>query len=695
MSEIHNILCGGQSASNVTESVLKLNLWGRADGENVQLRIEDLHETLCRDIPDQYFDLVEIAAYVYSADQALQRIGQDTDTFGGDWRRNMNFHVPVRCIDIWNSNEIKDTLVEALNFLSGENFTFTFSKAKDAPAFQQYLKFSSNGHTGRGFERVVMFSGGLDSLAGAIEETLVNKSRVVLVTHESTSKNARNLKQLQGQLNAKAGTLSPLHLRVRANKKKHLGKEYTQRTRSFLFASFGVTVAKMMGLDTLRFYENGVISLNLPVSAQVIGSRATRTTHPRALAGFQKLFSLLGNTPFTVENPYLWQTKADIIQKIIKASCGDMIRFSTSCAHTWERTKEHTHCGGCSQCIDRRLAIMAADADSLDPIAHYRRDIFIDPRPADDDKMILAAYLDRAQTAKEIPSIARFISTFPQVADVFPFVSGVATKKTKKCFDLYKRHANEVGIALEKILQQYASYIVDDKVGSGCLLRTLADTRGAVPSTVVHTRETDKDRNEMRYRGADWLVTYKGLDISIKDVVGMRYIAILFQNPKKEFRHAELRLTAFPPEDLKAVESFLKSGAARNLPATDKKTLQEVRASLAAIEQERDAARKSGDIQRLEELEDREKKFREYEKANRSKYGTPRGGKGIHESTRVAVLNAIKKVRDQLEKAERNRPFLEEVKCIRRGSSGHLVYLPSEGVEWALIEGPHVQKIEL
>ena len=674
--------------SDVSDNILKLNLWGGGEDENVQLRIEDLHATLCRNIPEQFFDLVEIAAYVYCADQALRRIGQDTDTFGGNWHRGMHFHVPVRCVDLWNRSEIKEALTEALTFLSDDNFTFTFSKAQHAPAFQQYLGFSAHGHTGRGFERVVMFSGGLDSLAGAIEETLVNKSRVVLVTHESTSKNARLLRQIQEMLSAKAGTLTPLHLRVRANKSKYLGKEYTQRTRSFLFASFGVTVAKMMGIDTLRFYENGIVSLNLPVSAQVIGSRATRTTHPRTLAAFQNLFSLLGDAPFTVENPYLWETKADIVKKIIKASCGEMIQASTSCAHTWERTKDHTHCGACSQCIDRRLAITAADAISLDPVAQYRRDIFIDPRPVDDDKMILAAYLDRATAMHEIPNVSRFISTFPQVADVFPFVPGGATKVAEKCFDLYKRHSEEVGDALKKILNQYAAYLVDDKAGSGCLLRTLLDTRGALPTTAVTAAEPDKEWAEMLHRGADWLVTYRGCQISVKDGVGMRYIAVLLQNPRKEFRHAELRLIAFPPEDIEAVQAFLATGAARSLPSTDDKTLKEIRASIAAIKDEQDAARASGDTLRLEELEDREEKLKDYEKANRNKHGTSRGTKGIHDSTRVAVLNAIKRVHKQLEKAERNRPFLEEIKHIRSGSTGHLVYLPSDDPQWRINDGP-------
>ena len=46
----------------------------------------------------------------------------------------------------------------------------------------------------------------------------------------------------------------------------------------------------MQGFDLLRFYENGVVSMNLPMSAQVVGTRATRTTHPRVLAGFEQLF---------------------------------------------------------------------------------------------------------------------------------------------------------------------------------------------------------------------------------------------------------------------------------------------------------------------------------------------------------------------------------------------------------------------
>lgn len=687
MSNEHHIFCGGLTpTAEPAANNLRLNLWGGGEDENVQLRIEDLHETLCRDIAPQFFDLVEIAAYVYCADQALKRTGQDTDTFGGDWRRDFHFHVPVRHFELWSRPEIQQALIEALEFVSDDSFSFTFYRATNAPPFQQYLGFATAGNSGRAFERVVMFSGGLDSLAGVIEETLINQTRLVLVTHESTPKNAGLLRELQRLLAERSGPLSPLHLRVRANKEKRLGKEYTQRTRSFLFASFGVTVAKMMGFDSLRFYENGVVSLNLPVSAQVVGSRATRTTHPRTLAGYQKLFSLLGNTPFTVENPFLWATKADVVQKIIRASCGDMIRVSSSCAHTWTRTKDFTHCGVCSQCIDRRLAVVAAHAEAFDPVEHYRTNIFTDPRPADDDKMMLAAYLDRATAVDEVGSPSELIAAFPQIVDAFPFVPGGPTKVGAQFFALYKRHAKEVNEALAIILKQHSVFLVQGVGGGGCLLRTLLDSRGIdLAKQQAGPTEVAEDQAVIEYRGADWRVILKGREITVPDLIGMKYVAILFGSPGQEFRHSELRMRASPVSDPAAAAAALQSGATRSIPLTDEKTLRAVKEQLAAVKEEEEIARANGDTERLNDLEHEAHKLERYLGSTSNKKGAPRLAKGSHESARVSVLNALTAVKNRLKKAERNRPFLEHVEAIGAGQSGHLVYRPKEEVTWRII----------
>ena len=94
------------------------------------------------------------------------------------------------------------------------------------------------------------------------------------------------------------------------------------------------------------------------------------------MKGFQDIISLVAGEAFTVENPYIWKTKADVVKVITDAGCEDLIRHSMTCTHTWEMTNQHTHCGGCSQCIDRRFAVLAAKADQYDPVDHYKFDVF-------------------------------------------------------------------------------------------------------------------------------------------------------------------------------------------------------------------------------------------------------------------------------------------------------------------------------
>ena len=55
----------------------------------------------------------------------------------------------------------------------------------------------------------------------------------------------------------------------------------------------GFIAARMVGATRVRFFENGVVSANLPISPQVIGTMATRTTHPLALRYFNELLALI------------------------------------------------------------------------------------------------------------------------------------------------------------------------------------------------------------------------------------------------------------------------------------------------------------------------------------------------------------------------------------------------------------------
>src|SRR5690606_10617465 len=58
-------------------------------------------------------------------------------------------------------------------------------------------------------------------------------------------------------------------------------REITRRARSFLFIGLAVAVADAHGSETpIYVCENGLISLNVPLTGPRAGSWSTRTTHP-------------------------------------------------------------------------------------------------------------------------------------------------------------------------------------------------------------------------------------------------------------------------------------------------------------------------------------------------------------------------------------------------------------------------------
>jgi len=68
---------------------LKLALSGRA--QNITLKLEDISKKMVRNVPGLLIDLIEIATYVYCADQAISRGGPAQVGMGADWRRSFRF----------------------------------------------------------------------------------------------------------------------------------------------------------------------------------------------------------------------------------------------------------------------------------------------------------------------------------------------------------------------------------------------------------------------------------------------------------------------------------------------------------------------------------------------------------------------------------------------------------------------------
>ena len=470
MSNDRVILCGGlvAPAGARDKAAVKLDLQ-QPDG-NVTLKLLDISGRMTANIDPVLVDLLEIATYVYCADQAATRGGPTSQDFGAAWRRQFEFHIPVREPDLWSSKQVRSALCETLGFLSDDEYEFNFKKLRRLQPATEYLDFSHDTEAGFQAEEVILFSGGLDSLGGAVHEVVEGKRSVALVSHRSSAKIDAKQQQLVRDL-ASRSLRKPLHVPVWVNKEKALGREYTQRSRSFLFASLGAVVARLFDLWRLRFYENGVVSINLPISAQVVGGRATRTTHPQVLNGFAAIFSAVFEKPFTVENPFRWKTKAEVVEVIRAGGCGDLVRHAVSCTHVWDMTTLHTHCGTCSQCIDRRFATLAAGCtEKEDPPEMYAVDLLRGERPPGHSRTMLESYVSTAKRVRTMTDSA-FFSSFGEAYRVIRHVRGMsADGAAAEMLNLYRRHAAAVFKVITDAMAAHASEIASGSVPSSCLL---------------------------------------------------------------------------------------------------------------------------------------------------------------------------------------------------------------------------------
>ena len=270
---------------------------------------------------------------------------------------------------------------EVLNFLSNDKYSFTFVPLEHDRSYQQqYFEFGDlEDWPFYGPERVLMFSGGLDSLAGAVE-TARGGAKLVLVSHRPVSTLDSRQKKLFSELR-KEFPDQVIHIPVWINKAERLGRrEPTQRTRSFLFSALGTVVAQSVQAGGVRFFENGIVSLNLPVADEALRARASRTTHPVALQLLKSLCSAVTARDFAVDNPYLFKTKTDVVTILSTHKAAHLIPHTCSCAHSMFKPKTQWHCGRCSQCIDRRFAITAAGLLAYDSEADYVSDVFVGPR---------------------------------------------------------------------------------------------------------------------------------------------------------------------------------------------------------------------------------------------------------------------------------------------------------------------------
>jgi hypothetical protein len=441
-------------------------------------------------VPDHLIDLIEIAAYIYCADQATSRGGEVQAGMGSHWRRRFRFVIPVRQPDHWNSPKVLGPLCDTISFLSEDDYTFEFEKAANPTGVNDYLELSEASGAFKADE-VVLFSGGLDSLSGAIEELSVGKNNVALVSHRSSPKIFDYQKQLVGELKRQFPNRL-MHIPVLVTRREPLQvHEYTQRSRSFLYAALACVVAQLFGNTSIRFFENGIVSINLPIADQVVGARATRTTHPLVLELFRMFFSAAIRRRVEVENPFVWKTKTEVVRSIVDHGCAPLIKQTVSCTRSYDITRLHTHCGCCSQCLDRRFATIAAGAAEHDPVDMYKVELLTGERERPNDQTMAEAYVRTALELRDIDERAffdRFSGETSRVCSGFP--AQKSDDVACRVLGLHQRHGQAVGDVLTDAVKNHSAELVRGSVApSSVLVMTVAP--GRVPILASVGRRSD------------------------------------------------------------------------------------------------------------------------------------------------------------------------------------------------------------
>jgi hypothetical protein len=133
--------------------------------------------------------------------------------------------------------------------------------------------------------------------------------------------------------------------------------------RSFMFLSLGAVVAESYGARRIVQYENGVLASAVPQSGNFI---PTRHAHPETHRRMTRLLDAVFGGSFTIDNPFLPQTKREVGQELAAAlgavPAEDLLRETETCWYLFQPRvggleKENGQpCGVCTPCIVRRTA---------------------------------------------------------------------------------------------------------------------------------------------------------------------------------------------------------------------------------------------------------------------------------------------------------------------------------------------------
>lgn len=309
-------------------------------------------------VPDPAaWDLLAIALSVVVADGATKR-----DTSSDGWTRELELNVALHDSARWEP--FAAYFSSALAFLTTDRWQVAFRGGGAIPKPPKKPRYPDT-------DSVVLLSGGLDSLIGAID--LAANGRQLFAVSQTVRGDAEKQDRFARII---GGGLEHLQVNHNASTRRGL-KETSQRSRSLIFLAFAVLAAtsteRYRSGESVPLYvcENGFIAVNPPLTIARIGSLSTRTAHPDFLGQMQEILDGVG-LRVNIVNPYAEKTKGEMLRECLdQALLSAEASISTSCGR-FQRFN-YRHCGRCVPCQIRRAAFIAWGRD--DPTEYVYADL--------------------------------------------------------------------------------------------------------------------------------------------------------------------------------------------------------------------------------------------------------------------------------------------------------------------------------
>ncbi len=453
--ETHLILCNGAKRPGAVDvpdmltTRLDYEALGGTSEPNMRVSLARLMEDV-NHVPLRVRDLIEIASFVYCADRLIHRGDRDALEHV-KWSRRLHFTIKVRDAAFWRTPEVSAALSSAILYMSGDySIDFTFESGRPEPVTGLFDDASFLVQPTCPLT-VSLFSGGIDSTAGAIRELEAGKT-VYLATHRSgqpsTIKTQHSIIQ---HLKRVYGEERVIHYKYTCHLQGVRGQDENQRTRAFLYGSIAYALARTVLSDSFTVFENGVTAINMPKREDMWSARASRTAHPRTLGLLSRVFSLVGGHAFAIKTPLLWSTKADVLALMKESGRSDVIPLTVSCSKTFKSTVNATHCGACTQCVERRLAAHASGVTDYDHPGLYSTDLSSTPI-AGEDRTIAVDYVRSALHFANQNIDTFYKEHVNELADLIDQVGHDEEIAVQRVYELHHRHGLQVMDAIRQII---------------------------------------------------------------------------------------------------------------------------------------------------------------------------------------------------------------------------------------------------